>query len=75
MIIMGAAQYYIFVDNFCIKEPLVLKISLGMFFDSRNPKMTSNLPQNPLVLNYREILSKFTMQYISVKKRCGTIAE
>ena len=43
MIIKGVAQYYIFVDNFCIKEPLVLKISLVMFFDSRNPKMTSNL--------------------------------
>ena len=43
MIIKGVAQYYIFVDNFCIKEPLVLKIPLVMFFDSRNPKMTSNL--------------------------------
>ena len=42
--IEGAAQYYIFLDNICIKEPLFLKISLGMFFDSRNPKMTLNLP-------------------------------
>ena len=50
------------------KQPLVLKIHLGMFFDSRNSKMVSKLPLNLLVLGYRQILSKFTMRYISVKK-------
>ena len=30
----GLAKYYILLDNFCLKEPLVLKISMGIFFDS-----------------------------------------
>ena len=39
MIEVGPAKYQIFSDNFCLKQPLVLKI----FFDSRNSKMTSKL--------------------------------
>ena len=38
------AKYYIFLDNFCLEEPLVLKIPLVIFFDSRNSKMTLKLP-------------------------------
>ena len=38
------AKYNIFLDNFCLKKPLVLKIPLGIVFDSRNSKMTSKLP-------------------------------
>ena len=25
-------KYYIFLDNFCLKQPLVLKLPLGVFF-------------------------------------------
>ena len=57
----------IFLVNVFLKQPLVLKIHLD-FFDSRNPKIL-------LVLSYTQTLSKFTMQYVSVKKRCGIIAE
>ena len=38
------AKYNNFLDNFSLKQPLVLRILLGMFFDSRNSKMTSKLP-------------------------------
>ena len=34
-------KYYFFFDNFCFKQPLVLKNHWGMFFDSRNWKMIS----------------------------------
>ena len=37
----GQAKYYIFSDKFCLKQSLVLKFILGMFFDSKNSKMTS----------------------------------
>ena len=70
----GRGKYYIFLDNYCLKQPLALKIPLGMFFDSRNSKMTSKLPKNLLVLSYWQILSKFAMRYISVKKICGIVA-
>ena len=30
--------------NFCLKQLPVLKIPLGMFFDSKNSKMISKLP-------------------------------
>ena len=43
MIRGGTAEYINFLDNF-LKYPLVLKILLGMFFNSRNSKMTSKLP-------------------------------
>ena len=36
-------QYNNFLDNFRLKQPLVLKILLSMFFDSRNSKMTSKV--------------------------------
>ena len=39
MMIEGAPRYYIFLDNFYLKKPLVLKIPLGMIFDSRNSKI------------------------------------
>ena len=39
-----ASKYNNFFDNFCLKQPLVLKILLGMAFDSRNSKMTLELP-------------------------------
>ena len=58
----------IFLVNVSLKQPLVLKIHLDMFFDSRNSKIL-------LVLSYTQILSKFTMQYVSVKKRCSIIAD
>ena len=29
---VGTTKYYIFLDNFCLKRLLVLKISLGIFF-------------------------------------------
>ena len=45
----GRFKYYIFFDKFCFKQPLVLKIYLGMFFDSRNSEMTSKLASNLLV--------------------------
>ena len=32
MIEEGTAKYYIFLYSFCLKQPLVLKIPLGMFF-------------------------------------------
>ena len=31
MMIEGAAKHNIFLDTFCLKYPVVLKISLGMF--------------------------------------------
>ena len=37
-------KYSSFLNNFCLKQHLVLKILLGMFFESRNSKMTSKLP-------------------------------
>ena len=46
-------KYFIFFDNFCFKQPLVL-IYLGMFFDSRNSKMASQLLLNLLVLGCRQ---------------------
>ena len=32
MMIKGLAKYYIFLDNFCLKQPLVLKTPLGNVF-------------------------------------------
>ena len=32
----GAVKYYILLDNFYLKQLLVLKFALGMFFDSKN---------------------------------------
>ena len=43
MIIEGWPNTTFFLDNFCLKQPLVLKIPLSMFFDSKNSKMTSKL--------------------------------
>ena len=63
-----APNYNNFLDNFYLKSRLVLKILLGMFCDFRNSKMTPKLPLNQLVLSYKKILSKFTMQYISINK-------
>ena len=60
--------YFFFFDNFCFKQRPVLKIHRGMFFDSRNAKMTSKLSKNLLILSYMKILLKFTIQYISVKE-------
>ena len=62
-------KYYFFFDNFCFKQPLVSKIQRGMFFDSKNSKMISKLPWNLLVLSYRIILWKFTIQYIYLKEK------
>ena len=33
----------IFLDKFCLKQPLVSKIPLGIFFDSWNSEMTSKI--------------------------------
>ena len=52
-----------------LKIPLVYKVPLGRIFDSRNIKMTSQLCYNLLVLSYMQILSKFTMWYISVETK------
>ena len=68
MMIEGSVKYKIFLDNFCLKQPLVLKIPVGMFFEPTNSEMASELPKNLLLLSYRQILSKFAMRYISVKK-------
>ena len=62
-------KYYFFFDNFCFKQSVVLKTHWGMFFNSRNSKLTSKLPSNLLLLSYRKIISKFTIQYISVKEK------
>ena len=32
------AKYYIFLDNFCLKQPLVLNIPLGMFLTQETQK-------------------------------------
>ena len=32
-----------FLDKFCLKQPLVLKVPLGMLFDSWNSEMTSKI--------------------------------
>ena len=37
-------KYNIFLNNFSLKQPLVLKITLDMFFDSGNSKMILKLP-------------------------------
>ena len=47
MMIKGAAKYYIFLDNFCLKQPLVWKILLVIFFDSRNSKNDIKIALNP----------------------------
>ena len=36
-------RYYVFVDNFCSKQTLVSKFDQGIFFDSKNLKMTLKL--------------------------------
>ena len=36
-------EILLFFDNFCFKQPLVLKIHRGLFLDSRKSKMTSKL--------------------------------
>ena len=59
MMIRGIVRYNNFLDNIFLKQPLVLNIHLGIFFDSRNSNS---------VLSYRKIWSKFSMWYISVKK-------
>ena len=41
----GPAKYYIFLDNFCLKQPLVLKIPLGMFFVQETQKWHQNGPK------------------------------
>ena len=61
-------KYNSFLDKFCLKEPLVLKIFLGMVFESKNSKMTSKFPERLLVLSSMKVLSKFTVQYTPVKK-------
>ena len=61
-------KYYFFFDNFFFKQHLALKIYQGMFFDLINSKMTWKLPWNLQVLSYKKILSKFTIQYMSVKE-------
>ena len=43
MMIEGSTKYYIFLDNLCLKKPLILKIPMGMCFVSRISKMTSKL--------------------------------
>ena len=62
-------RYYVFVDNFCSKQPLVSKFHQGMFLDSKNLKMTSKLSYCLLVLSYRKIQLKFIIQCISVKEK------
>ena len=69
MMIEWGGKILQFLSNLSLKWSPVLKIALGMFFDSRNSKMTSKLPYKLLGLSYRQILSNFTMQYIFVKKR------
>ena len=61
-------KYYFFINSFCFKQSPVLKIHRGMVFDSRNSRMTSKLPKNLLLLSYKKNLSKFTIQYISMKE-------
>ena len=46
-----------------------LEIHQGVSFDSKNSKMTSKLPKKLLVFSYRKVLSKFTIQYISIKEK------
>ena len=57
------------LTHLLLKIPLVYKTPLGMIFDSKDSKMTLQLSYNLLVLSYWQILSKFSMQYISVKKK------
>ena len=42
----GPAKYYIFCNS-CLKHPLVRKIPLGMFFDSRNLKKDIEIALKP----------------------------
>ena len=35
MMIERTAKYYIFLDTFCLKQPLVLKIPLSIFLNQR----------------------------------------
>ena len=65
----GDGQIQKFHRKVLLKITSGLKNSTGYVFDSRNSKGTSKLHQNLLVLSYRKILSKFTMQYIPVKKK------
>ena len=37
-------KYNIFLNNFSLKQPFVLKITLDMFFDSGNSRMILKLP-------------------------------
>ena len=41
MVIEGGGQTLHFFNNLSLKQSLILKIPLGMIFDSRNSKMTS----------------------------------
>ena len=38
----GHFKYYFFLDNFCFKQPLVLKIDRGMFFQKNFFKKFKN---------------------------------
>ena len=39
------AKCYIFLDNFCLKQPLVLNIPLGMFLTQETQKWHRNCPK------------------------------
>ena len=64
MMIGGTAKYYILLDNFCLKWPLVFKFPLGMFLTQETQKWHWSFSKT-----YRQMLPKFTRQHISVNKK------
>ena len=59
---------YFFFNNFCFKQPMVLKFT-GVCFWLKKVKQDIEIALNMLVLSYRKILSKLTIHHISAKEK------